>query len=281
MTFVNRRVPQALLICVMLLGAVLAPCAAQAQQRGNVISLGGKDSDEPLEQDWKEDPYGAWTKCFQALKNSPDNAPLRRHDRPDRPNADFTQEQLTDSSFATDEEIKALVVTLPRGHLCMEQLLNLMVPHRPGAVLVLLSHLGGSRDNLTMLIQRKETWGDYANKTKVLDAALAADTIAEQQFFVANIDQMAQLSRLADAQRAQRLAAAAPQDKLAQQRAAAAAQDIDVSTYVGDAEQQLKQLEQAEEARQQAAEAAIAQWEAAYARVYAMAQSYATTRLSR
>lgn len=150
--------------------------------------------------------------CVQAVYNSPDFAPLRQHFPGLHSQA--TLEQLTDPSFATDDEIKAIFAEHPKMSACRQQELDQFMKETPTFVPILASLYSRSEDAMIGLIGKKTTWGDYMRQVKALTEDSRTQLVAEGQRIDANLE------RSHEAELASRRAAANAITQFAQTQAA-------------------------------------------------------------
>jgi hypothetical protein len=115
--------------------------------------------------------------CFSNLYASPEIGPIRRH-VPLHPN-EATSDQLSDRSFASDEEIVALNLLLPRNQQCFQHSMQQLSTSMPSLVSILAEQSARSADDLTQLRERRFTWGDYNMRRQKRSVEARAQLTAE------------------------------------------------------------------------------------------------------
>lgn len=102
--------------------------------------------------------------CVTAIYNSPEAAVLRPH----RP-LDFTEatlQQMADTSKVTDPEIKAILATYQKSHVCRKTAIDQVMQTTPSVALIMAREYADSDQLILSLIQRKLSWG--ANMSRKL-----------------------------------------------------------------------------------------------------------------
>ena len=150
--------------------------------------------------------------CISAIYNSPEHAIIRPH-APMKTD-DATLEQKMSTSFATDEEIKVILADHPAKHQCDMAFITQMGLTHPTITPILTDQLNKAEDNLIVLIQKKETWGDYVRRGIEITASGRVALSAEDQRIVGRLNEENQ------AELQQRAAAAAALGQALEQQAA-------------------------------------------------------------
>jgi hypothetical protein len=175
------------LASVILLGIVSA-CATHAQIQAQSIRTNNQSAKQQLQA------------CATEVYDSPEYEALRPHAPLDVENA--TIEQMTDNSFVTDTEIKAILAVHPRFNACRQAYLNQVAQTTPSLVPVLAGYVTANEGSLLDLIQRKITWGAYVRGAHDRLPEFQSKLMAEAQRIDAGLNQENQ------AELAQRQAAA-------------------------------------------------------------------------
>jgi hypothetical protein len=185
------------LMLVSAIVPVLSACATQAQMKFSAMRSSEK---EAMQQ---------YVQCAGAVYNSPATALLRSH-VPPNPNK-ATLQQLSDGSFATPDEIQAILVVHPQLKLCFQVFADSLRQSEPVLAPVFAKWYAKLEENLVELAQGKITWGEYTRRgppiTAERDAAVgAADqnvvselNIENQQEINARIQAIHDLSQGLDA----------------------------------------------------------------------------------
>lgn len=140
--------------------------------------------------------------CYAKIYNSPVAAPLRRH----VPLSidDVTLQQLSDSNFATDDEIKAILREHPLIVACRKAALHKIGLATPTFVPIIAAAYGKTDDLLVELIKKKISWGAFMTGVRNVSTNLRAELSAEGQRITAGLErsQEAELARRQEAARA-------------------------------------------------------------------------------
>jgi hypothetical protein len=131
--------------------------------------------------------------CQQAVFNAPEFDPIRPH----TPENVFqaTAEQLSDTSLATDNEIRAILLLHPRSRVCYDKLLGALSQSVPSLAVSFARYLTEMQDSLVDLLQRKQGWGAHLQRGKASSIArraaeaanrTAAEDISQQQAALAD-----------------------------------------------------------------------------------------------
>jgi len=137
---------------VVAIATLLVACATAAQRQYETIVSNDRSALEGLQL------------CAANVYNSPEFSPLRRH-APIKI-IDATLEQLSDDSFATDDEIKAILQIHPKLQWCRQQALDRISQSTPTLSAIMLVMVTKNEDSLIELIRRKETWGQYTRRVR-------------------------------------------------------------------------------------------------------------------
>ncbi len=154
---------------------VLAGCATAAQRQYQAITATAQSAQQEM------------AVCLQAVYSSPEYDPLRKHIPLDVRTA--TLEQLTDTNFATDAEIKAVLVLHPRTQECRTAFFNKVANVVPTMVPLYTEVMTKSEDSLIDLVQRKQSWGDHIRRVRDISAATQAKITAEAQRITSGLNQ--------------------------------------------------------------------------------------------
>lgn len=165
---VNRAIAW-LAICL------LAGCATAAQRQGQAIATNSQDAGQKLQS------------CMLAVSNSADFDPIRPHGLANVNEA--TLEQLSDASFATDDEIKAILVTHPKFQLCRTNFLNQIAQTTPTVVPIMAATWMRQEDALVGVIQKKISWGGYLTQVRGVFAEGRAQVAEETRRVAAGLEQ--------------------------------------------------------------------------------------------
>lgn len=159
---------------ILVIGTVGA-CSTGAQRHAQAITDNNSASGQQL------------LSCLKAIYDSPVSEPIRRHMPMDVRTA--TLEQMTDSSFATDVEIAAILDIHPQAQTCKQTFLDRITQTTPSLVPILASIMTMSESSLIDLIQRKKNWGDHVRQVKDWLPHAQAQLVAEQQRIQAGLNQ--------------------------------------------------------------------------------------------
>lgn len=125
--------------------------------------------------------------CFVTLYDSPEFAPLRAHFAlpPDR----RTLEQLSDSSQATEGEIRLILDVHPGIQACRQQALDRVTQSTPSLVAIFATLYAKSDDSLIQLISKRQSWGEHTKQTRDLAIEGWSGLTAEAQRFTSELQQ--------------------------------------------------------------------------------------------
>lgn len=141
---------QRAIACVAL--CLLAGCGTAAQRQAQAIASNNQDAGQQVKS------------CVLAVYDSADYDPIRPHAPANVDEA--TLEQLSDASFATDEEVKAILLIHPKFQLCRTNYLNQIAETTPTVVPIMAATFTRQENALVSLIQRKITWGGYLTQVR-------------------------------------------------------------------------------------------------------------------
>lgn len=125
--------------------------------------------------------------CARADYNAPEAAPIRRH-IPLEMQA-ISPAQLSNPSFATNDEIPAIVWFHDRVSLCRKQGMEGLVHTTPSFVPIFAKAFSAADDDTLLLIQRKMAWGEVVRRARDRVTALAAELEAEHQRIAGGLQQ--------------------------------------------------------------------------------------------
>jgi hypothetical protein len=181
-------------LSVAAVAVLLAGCATAAQRQYQAMVSNDRSAVQDLQA------------CAETVYNSPEYAPLRRH-VPFRV-TDITLEQLSDNSFATDDEVQLILETHPKMQSCRKQALDRISQSTPTLVPIMLVVLTKSEDSLIDLIQKKQSWGAHVRRARDAIIAGTAELQAEGRRITSELQQSHE-AELAQRQAAAQAAAAA------------------------------------------------------------------------
>jgi hypothetical protein len=173
---------------VAILG-LLCGCATQAQRQFQSIKAKNQQSLAQAKD------------CAEAIHNLTEYAPLRSH-IPSSPQS-ATLEQLSDKSFATPEQSRAIFATHPRLQECRKTFVTGVAQSEPTLVPIFLAAYSKADDAAIALAQRKITWGDYVRGLRDRGAETQAAIQTEDRRVVSGLkeeheSEMARRQRAAD-----------------------------------------------------------------------------------
>lgn len=153
--------------------AVTAGCATPAQRQFQAMKTGNALQASQVKA------------CSAQVYRSAEYDPIRSH-LPESP-SDATLQQLSDRSFATPEEIKAISVTHPRAQACRKAFLQGLTQTEPSLVPILTASYNKNEDDLLGLTQHKMAWGDYVRRIRDRSAETQAAIQAEDRRVVSEL----------------------------------------------------------------------------------------------
>ncbi|HWZ63026.1 MAG TPA: hypothetical protein VNX02_08390 [Steroidobacteraceae bacterium] len=169
--------------------------------------------------DATEAAFATLHSCMNQLTGSPAHAVERAHAPP---GGKYSLEPISDPSYATDEEIKALYAARPHILTCRYAFLNQLSNVGPGYVPIFTREWYQNDASFVRLIQKKATWGEYLIEGRGLANDANAKEHAEYQRIVAGV----QTSQQAEIARRQAAAAAIAQYSQEEQDIDAANQQL-------------------------------------------------------
>lgn len=144
---------------------LLCACATQAQREAQAIRTNAHEIVQNLKT------------CADTAYNSPEFAPLRAHIPLTL--ADVTLQQLSDPSFASSEEIRAILINYPELQQCRKNFLTGLSATEPSTVPIFAATFNRNDDDLLRLMQHKMTWGKYVRLVR--DRAVETQAAVEEQ----------------------------------------------------------------------------------------------------
>jgi hypothetical protein len=118
-----------------------------------------------------------FTACVTALYSSPEAEPIRGH-VPFKPR-DATAAQLSDPARATDQEIATINLLQPKLEACQKAMADGYSRTIPAlAAIVSVQNAAGLGD-ITLLKERKMTWGEYNSRRRSRSIESEQQIIAE------------------------------------------------------------------------------------------------------
>jgi hypothetical protein len=102
--------------------------------------------------------------CLSALYGASDTEPIRRHISFNP--AEATSDQLSDRSYATDQEISVIITYYPRLHECQQNALTPLSITMPSIVPLLSAQYAKGAEDITSLQERKLTWVDFSTRRR-------------------------------------------------------------------------------------------------------------------
>jgi hypothetical protein len=163
------------IVCLVVITASLAGCATAAQQQYRAMAENNRSAVEEL------------ATCEMALYDSPEIAPLRS-DLPLNVN-NASLEQLSNTSFANDVEIRIILNNHPKLQACRQQFIDQISSSAPTLALIFLAMTTKEDNDLVGLIQRKQSWGEFLQHLKEDNAEGRAALASEAQKIVAGLEQ--------------------------------------------------------------------------------------------
>jgi hypothetical protein len=130
---------------------------------------------------------GGFKSCVAALYSVPEAAPLRPHIPRDV--RDLTLAQLSDRSFTTNEENNAIFLLYPRLQQCQKTYLDGLSEAIPSFVPILSTEYIKNEDSVLLLVQRKQSWGDFSKRRRDMELEAQAQLQTEVRRIVAGLEQ--------------------------------------------------------------------------------------------
>jgi hypothetical protein len=167
---------------MIILGMVSA-CATHAQIQAQAITTNNQSAAQQLQA------------CGTEVYDSSEFEALRPRFPLQIQNA--TMEQMTDNTFVTDKEIKAILAVHPKLQACRQAYINQIALATPSLVPIDVEFLTANEDSLLDLIQRKITWGAYVRGVHDRFPEFQSKLMAEAQRINAGLNQenQAELAR--------------------------------------------------------------------------------------
>lgn len=155
--------------------ALVAGCATAAQRQYQAMAVNNQSVVAQLRE------------CGLALYNSQEAAPIRPH-YPIDPR-EIGLSQLGDTSLATQQEIAAILVLYPRLQQCQNTALDGLSRATPSFVPILAAEYREGLDNALLLVQRRESWGEFSRRRRNNAMAAVAALQAEARRLTGNLEQ--------------------------------------------------------------------------------------------
>jgi hypothetical protein len=174
-------------LSVLTICALLAGCATAAQRQYQAMVSNDRSAVQDLQA------------CAAAVYNSPEFTPLRRH-VPYKA-TDATLEQLSDNSFASDEEVRIILAVHPELQSCRKQAFDRIAQSTPTLVPIMLGVVTKGEDSLIDLIPKKQSWGAHVRQVRDTTIEGSAELQAEARRIVAGLQQSHE-AEIAERQRA-------------------------------------------------------------------------------
>lgn len=173
-------------LCALSVAFALLGCATAAQRQAVAIRSNTQSAGQQLQA------------CSSAVYNSVAFDPLRAK----LPFAadQATLAQMTDASFASDQEIAILLSVHGQLQACRAAFLDQISQTTPSVVPIFAASATESEGSLIDLIQKKQSWGDHVRRVKKVVADSAVQLAAEGR----NIDRDLERSNEAELARRQR-----------------------------------------------------------------------------
>jgi hypothetical protein len=162
---------------------LLAACATAAQRQYQAMGTN------------TQAVVGGFKACVSGLYSAPEAAPLRPHIALDV--REITLAQLSDQSLATKEEIDAIFILHPRLQQCQKAELDGLMNATPSLVPILAAEYNKGEDNTLLLVQRKESWGEFSKRRRDVGMAGLGELQAEARRITGALEQSheAEISR--------------------------------------------------------------------------------------
>jgi len=135
------------IVCLVVISASLAGCATAAQRQYRAIAESNRSAAQEL------------AACEMAPYDSPEVAPLRSGLPLNVNNA--TLEQLSNTSFASDAEIRIILSNHPKLQACRQQFIDQISSSTPPLASTFLAMTTKEDHDLVGLIQRKQRWDEF------------------------------------------------------------------------------------------------------------------------
>jgi hypothetical protein len=102
--------------------------------------------------------------CVSALYSEPQAEPIRRHAPFNAREA--TASQLADRALAMPDEIAAIDLLHPRFQTCQKQTVDQLSTTMPGLVAILSASYARGEGDISMLRDRRMTWGEFTTRRR-------------------------------------------------------------------------------------------------------------------
>ncbi len=147
--------------------ALLAGCAQAAPHADQIAASGA----QPLNDQLKI--------CLRIVYEAPDYAPLRPRIPLDL--NDATVLQMSDASLATDDEIRAILLTHPKIQSCRNVYLNQIDQTAPADAPIVADGYAQLEQSLIDLVRRDQTWGEHLHRVRAISVASQGRLAAADQ----------------------------------------------------------------------------------------------------
>jgi CRISPR/Cas system CMR-associated protein Cmr5 small subunit len=154
---------------------LLSGCTTAAQRQYQSIAADNQSAKQNLQA------------CTLAIYNSASYDLLRKHVPYDV--NQLTLQQLSDNSFATPEEIDAILMIHPPLQSCRQEFLSQISQTTPSLVPTVAIMLAKAEDSLVDLIQKKQSWGQHVSRVRNALVEGSAQMQAEGQRIIAGLSQ--------------------------------------------------------------------------------------------
>jgi CRISPR/Cas system CMR-associated protein Cmr5 small subunit len=154
---------------------LLSGCTTAAQRQYQSIAADNQSAKQNLQA------------CTLAIYISASYDLLRKHVPYDV--NQLTLQQLSDNSFATPEEIDAILMIHPPLQSCRQEFLSQISQTTPSLVPTVAIMLAKAEDSLVDLIQKKQSWGQHVSRVRNALVEGSAQMQAEGQRIIAGLSQ--------------------------------------------------------------------------------------------
>lgn len=117
------------------------------------------------------------TACMSAIYTDPQAEPIRRHAPFNAREA--TPDQLADRTMASPQDIAAIDYLHPRAQACQKQAIDALAGTMPGAAAALTTAYARGEGDISLLRDRRMTWGDFTTRRRDRAVELQATLNAE------------------------------------------------------------------------------------------------------
>ncbi len=139
-------------VAVMGMAALLFGCGTAAQRQLQGMAAGNRAATQSFQA------------CTSAIYNEPELEPLR-HDLPLNVRS-ASLEQLANSNFVSDAEIRLILANHPKLQACRQQLVDQLSQTMPTVVPILVRMTTTEDNYLIELLQRKLRWGEFLRRAR-------------------------------------------------------------------------------------------------------------------